>query len=108
MSLSRLAEKCRNCPKVDTCDHKKMEALGLLPGEPTLEDTIKKGTASVAVMGICGSGLNASLLYQAIREPIMSGAQFESRRLTDDIHRQIANQLGVPSNLLGGSENGKE
>ena len=37
MSLSRLAEKCQKCPKVDTCDHKKMEALGLLPGEPTME-----------------------------------------------------------------------
>lgn len=29
--LSRLAETCRTCPYVDTCDHKRMEALGYLP-----------------------------------------------------------------------------
>ena len=31
MGLSRLAEVCRKCPYVDTCDHKRMEALGYLP-----------------------------------------------------------------------------
>lgn len=31
MGLSRLAAKCRACPKVDTCDNKEMEALGYLP-----------------------------------------------------------------------------
>ena len=31
MSLSRLASKCRGCPHVDTCDHKEMEAYGVLP-----------------------------------------------------------------------------
>lgn len=31
MSLSRLAAKCRACPKVDICDHKRMEALEALP-----------------------------------------------------------------------------
>ena len=28
MALKRLAEKCRDCPFVDKCDHKQMEALG--------------------------------------------------------------------------------
>lgn len=31
MSLSRLAAKCRACPDVDICDHKRMEAIGVLP-----------------------------------------------------------------------------
>lgn len=31
MSLSRLAARCRACPFVDTCDHKEMEAYGVLP-----------------------------------------------------------------------------
>ncbi len=31
MGLKRLAESCRNCPFVKTCDHKKMEALGYFP-----------------------------------------------------------------------------
>ena len=33
MTLSKLSEKCKACPKVDTCDHKRMElcALAELP-----------------------------------------------------------------------------
>lgn len=31
MSLSKLSAKCQACPFVDTCDNKKMEALGFLP-----------------------------------------------------------------------------
>lgn len=33
MTLSKLSERCKVCPKVDTCDHKKMElcALAELP-----------------------------------------------------------------------------
>ena len=30
MELSRLAEVCRKCPYVDTCDHKRIEAIGYL------------------------------------------------------------------------------
>lgn len=30
MSLSRLAKGCRECPYVDTCDHKRIEAIGYL------------------------------------------------------------------------------
>lgn len=30
MGLSRLTEVCRKCPYVDTCDHKRMEAIGYL------------------------------------------------------------------------------
>lgn len=30
MGLSRLSEVCRKCPYVDTCDHKRMEAIGYL------------------------------------------------------------------------------
>ncbi len=31
MGLSRIYSQCRKCPYVDTCDHKRMEALGYLP-----------------------------------------------------------------------------
>lgn len=31
MALAKLAPKCRACPKVLTCDHKEMEAIGFLP-----------------------------------------------------------------------------
>ena len=35
MGLSQLSEKCRKCPFVDTCNHKRMEALAYLP-EPQI------------------------------------------------------------------------
>lgn len=31
MGLSRLSKKRQACPYVETCDHKRMEALGYLP-----------------------------------------------------------------------------
>lgn len=34
MGLTKLSEKCSKCPKKDTCDHKRMEAVAYL--EPTL------------------------------------------------------------------------
>ena len=30
MTLSRLCAECAKCPKVDTCDHKRMEMVGFL------------------------------------------------------------------------------
>ncbi len=52
MGLSRMSAQCRQCPFVDTCNHKKMEALGYLPDpyiasatEPVLADL----TAPLAV-----------------------------------------------------------
>lgn len=36
MGLSKLSEACKKCPNVDSCDHKRMEALGCLPSpEPS-------------------------------------------------------------------------
>lgn len=37
MALARLAKQCCECPFVETCDHKEMEALGYLP-EPIMAD----------------------------------------------------------------------
>lgn len=31
MSLSKLSEKCKNCPFVDKCKNKRMEALAYIP-----------------------------------------------------------------------------
>lgn len=49
MTLSKLSEKCKACPKVDSCDHKQMEmcALAELPQSAMAEVTT---TASVSVM----------------------------------------------------------
>ena len=37
MALARLTKQCRECPFVETCEHKEMEALGYLP-EPIMAD----------------------------------------------------------------------
>lgn len=42
MGLSKLSEACKKCPNVDSCDHKRMEALGCLPSpEPSKAAEIK-------------------------------------------------------------------
>ena len=34
VSESQLAEKCRKCPKVKTCDHKRLEAVAMIVPDP--------------------------------------------------------------------------
>lgn len=47
MALARLTKQCRECPFVETCEHKKMEALGYLP-EPIMADAKAPVTADIA------------------------------------------------------------
>lgn len=47
MALARLAKQCRECPFVETCDHKELEALGYLP-EPIMADVKAQVTANIA------------------------------------------------------------
>ena len=72
MSLSKLAAKCRACPKVDTCDHKEMEAYGFLP-LPTQQETI-----------------------------IFSEPSKEYQRSVDELAKEIARVLQVSERLLRG------
>ena len=46
MALARLTKQCRECPFVETCEHKKMEALGYLP-EPIMADAKAPVTAPI-------------------------------------------------------------
>lgn len=48
MGLSRLSEKCRICPKVDTCQNKRMEAMAFLDGPCEME--LAAGTATTGAM----------------------------------------------------------
>ena len=40
MGLSRLAAKCMECPFVDKCDNKRMEAIVASTTEPILRETM--------------------------------------------------------------------
>lgn len=59
MGLSRLPKKCQACPYVETCDHKRMEALGYLP-TPKL-NTLNNQTAEIKVDNIPLSKLTDNL-----------------------------------------------
>ena len=72
MSLSRLAAKCQVCPFVDTCDHKEMEAYGVLPLS-TQQETI-----------------------------IFSEPSKEYQRSVDELAKEIARVFQVPERLLRG------
>ena len=39
MALARLTKQCHECPFVETCEHKEMEALGYLP---VLRETVSR------------------------------------------------------------------
>lgn len=47
MALARLTKQCHECPFVETCEHKEMEALGYLP-EPIMADVKVPVTADIA------------------------------------------------------------
>lgn len=54
MALARLTKQCRECPFVETCEHKEMEALGYLPepimtnAEPIMTNVKAPVTADIA------------------------------------------------------------
>ena len=93
MSLSKLAEQCKKCPCVDTCDHKYMEAVGFLPGEPTMEQIM----ASPLVTS------DATQKIASVRGPVVLAIGYGRVTITvDDLRERLYAQLGAPSNLLGG------
>lgn len=47
MALARLAKQCRECPFVETCEHKELEALGYLP-ESIMADVKAPVTTDIA------------------------------------------------------------
>lgn len=59
MGLSRLSKKCQACPYVETCDHKRMEALGYLP-TPNL-NALNNQTVEIKVDNIPLSKLTDNL-----------------------------------------------
>ena len=61
MALSKLSEKCKACPKVDSCDHKEMEMYAL--AELSLKMCADAGqTVSV--------GVAAPILRERIDSPL--------------------------------------
>lgn len=85
MALKKLAEKCRNCPFVDSCDHKQMEAVEYLP-EPLI--------ANVAAPA------SAELLQPILRETvntIMDGkvVKIYKDELEKELYKPLYSHLGL-------------
>jgi len=80
MVLSKLAAGCRSCPYVDTCDHKRMEALGFLP-EPPLSMSASQPAADSA----------AQPLLRETREIRVNGKP--ATVYVDEIEKQLTREL---------------
>ena len=61
MTLSKLSEKCKACPKVDSCDYKKMELCACIE-LPTNMRVSSEQTASIS--------LSAPILRERIDSPL--------------------------------------
>lgn len=78
MTLSKLSEMCKACPKVDTCDHKRMElcALAELP---------KKACADVSACITVNAA--APVLRERIESPLSPFAyRDELEKALNDYH----------------------
>lgn len=82
MSLSKLSEKCKTCPKVDSCDHKKMEAYACIE-LPRHACASAMQTASVsASMPILRERIDSPLspfVYKDELEKTLNDAHFGNR-----------------------------
>lgn len=75
---SVLAEMCKNCPKVDTCNHKRMEQYAVLP----LPETILEGTT-------------VPLMREKMNSPL---SPFVYK---DDLEKEIYKALNVNCRIFG-------
>lgn len=78
MTLSKLSEKCKACPKVDSCDHKKMEMCACIE-LPTNMCANAEQTASAS--------LSAPILRERIDSPLSPFAyKDELEKSLNDAH----------------------
>lgn len=83
MTLSRLSSKCAKCPKVDTCDHKRMEMVGFL--EPVANDAQEILSENVAV----------SHRYRQVKIAPNTEITIDLEDIKKEIEQSIAKQAGL-------------
>ena len=69
MGLSKLTEKCRGCPKQDTCDHKEMEAVAVITPVDYGRNVLDCGT-TVKLPDLDPQKYLKEILDQAAREMV--------------------------------------
>lgn len=72
MGLSKLSEKCRICPKVDTCNNKRMEALAFMDGPCEMEQAAGTATAEAVQINTASS---YEAFFEAVEKAVAVAAQ---------------------------------
>lgn len=83
MTLSRLSSKCAKCPKVNTCDHKRMEMVGFL--EPT---------AATANSELSNSAI-VPHKYRQVKVAPNTTVTIDLENIKKEIEQSIAKQAGL-------------
>ena len=84
MTLSKLSEKCKSCPRVDKCDHKRMElcALAVLP--PKMCADVGQIASVSAAMPLIREKIESPLSPFAYRDELenaLNNQYFRNRRM---------------------------
>lgn len=70
MTLSKLSEMCKSCPKVDTCDHKRMELCALAELPPQVSMDVGQSISESAAMPIMRERIESPLSPYAYRDEL--------------------------------------
>lgn len=90
MGLSKLAAGCRVCPHVDTCDHKRMEAVGFLP-EPPLRNSAAQPAAESAAQPL----LRETMEIRVNGKPAVVYRDEIEKQLTRGLYAHLGLQFGA-------------
>ena len=90
MGLSKLAAGCQACPYVDTCDHKRMEALGFLP-EPPLYMSAAQPAANSVVQPL----LRETMEIRVNGKPVTVYVDEIEKQLTRGLYAHLGLQFGA-------------
>ena len=90
MGLSILAAGCRACPYVDTCNHKRMEALGFLP-EPPMSNSASQTAAESAAQPL----LRETMEIRVNGKPAIVYKDEIEKQLTRALHAHLGLQFGA-------------
>lgn len=90
MGLSKLAAGCRVCPYANTCDHKRMGAVGFLP-EPPLLNSASQPAAESAAQPL----LRETMEIRVYGKPVTVYVDEIEKQLTRGLYAHLGLQFGA-------------
>lgn len=70
MALSKLSEMCKACPKVDTCEHKRMELCALAELPPQVSMNVGQLISESAAMPLMRERIESPLSPYGFRDEL--------------------------------------